>query len=563
MDRNCDAFIRSNNTYDILIARESLEISDDRAECIQNIGEKFVAEYFDRDEVPQLSIETYGYSVIPKCFGLLDTLALETTGILQLQNQPALSLRGQGIFIGFVDTGISYELPCFRNSDGSTRIRSIWDQSIPAGEENTPQGFLYGTEYTQKEINEALEQEHPRELVPVTDEDGHGTMLASIACGSEDLQAGFTGAAPYAELLVVKLKPAKPYLKDFFYIPQEMPAYQENDIMAAVEYLEETARKLGRPLILCLGLGTNNGSHSGGSNLSELLDDIAGRWRRCAVVATGNEANARHHFYGKSDGNSMVAVEVNVEQRMRGFYLELWASAPELFVVAVRSPGGTLMPAQNVPGNSHQEQEFIFEGTRVEIDYAQVGRTRGDQLVFIRFENPAAGIWTLYVNPSTTITGQFHIWLPMSGMLEKDVVFLRPDPDVTLTDWGGWDGSKKRDFVSGFRKGIYDYFGGKTGFCGTGSGGTGGRKAWKLCDTDGNECSFCNCGRSMCTDHGVGKQPWEKTAFKFGADRKYSDPRVRKEPGCILSEYRLGLWKNECLRCTDEILWGIKFIYKA
>lgn len=102
MDRNCDAFIRSNNTYDILIARESLEISDDRAECIQNIGEKFVAEYFDRDEVPQLSIKTYGYSIIPKCFGLLDTLALETTGILQLQNQPALSLRGQGIFIGLL-----------------------------------------------------------------------------------------------------------------------------------------------------------------------------------------------------------------------------------------------------------------------------------------------------------------------------------------------------------------------------------------------------------------------------------------------------------------------------
>ena len=114
---------------------------------------------------------------------------------------------------------------------------------------------MYGTEYTQKEINEALEQEHPRELVPVTDEDGHGTMLASIACGSEDLQAGFTGAAPYAELLVVKLKPAKPYLKDFFYIPQEMPAYQENDIMAAIEYLEETARKLGRPLFCALVSG--------------------------------------------------------------------------------------------------------------------------------------------------------------------------------------------------------------------------------------------------------------------------------------------------------------------
>ena len=61
----------------------------------------------------------------------------------------------------------------------------------------------------------------------------------------------------------------------------------------------------------------------------------------------------------------MVAVEVNVEQRMRGFYLELWASAPELFVVAVRSPGGTLMPAQNVPGKfASGNRNFIFEGDK-------------------------------------------------------------------------------------------------------------------------------------------------------------------------------------------------------
>ncbi len=132
--------------------------------------------------------------------------------------------------------------------------------------------------------------------------------------------------------------------------------------MAAIEYLEETARKLGRPLILCLGLGTNNGSHSGGSNLSELLDDIAGRWRRCAVVATGNEANARHHFYGKSDGNSMVAVEVNVEQRMRGFYLELWASAPELFVVAVRSPGGLLCRRRMCPEIRIRNRNLYLKG---------------------------------------------------------------------------------------------------------------------------------------------------------------------------------------------------------
>ena len=430
----CRNRIISENYRDFIVNQLRGNIFDSISSeelCEQSMEYLYKTIYVDGTMADPINFEKYAYNSVPKCFTLIDTEALSQSGILQIQNYPTLGLKGNGVLVGFIDTGIDYEDPVFRNIDGSTRILGIWDQSIQDGQ--PPQNFLYGTEYTKEMIDEALSSDNPKALVPTQDESGHGTFLASVAAGGADVENQFLGAAPESKLAIVKLKPAKPYLKDFFYIPQEMPAYQENDIMAAVEYLEETARKLGRPLILCLGLGTNNGSHSGGSNLSELLDDIAGRWRRCAVVATGNEANARHHFYGKSDGNSMVAVEVNVEQRMRGFYLELWASAPELFVVAVRSPGGTLMPAQNVPGNSHQEQEFIFEGTRVEIDYAQVGRTRGDQLVFIRFENPAAGIWTLYVNPSTTITGQFHIWLPMSGMLEKDVVFLRPDPDVTLT----------------------------------------------------------------------------------------------------------------------------------
>lgn len=52
----------------------------------------------------------------------------------------------------------------------------------------------------------------------------------------------------------------------------------------------------------------------------------------------------------------MVAVEVNVEQRMRGFYLELWAGVNLNYQVYAYLLGGTLMPAQNVPGNSHQNR---------------------------------------------------------------------------------------------------------------------------------------------------------------------------------------------------------------
>lgn len=447
---NCDAFIKSNDTYDVIIPRESLERYPSEPVCLQHISNNLDIHYYERGSVPPLSIQTYTYTAIPKCFGLLDTTALEESGILQLQNQPALSLRGQGILVGFIDTGITYTNACFKDSAGTTRILAIWDQTgTPDTDGNwkPPEGFAYGVEYTKADIDEALAADDPYAIVPQRDENGHGTLLASIACGSEDAAADFIGAAPLCDIAMVKVKEAKQYLRDFFYIPGSTPAYQENDIMAAVAYLEQKARQLQKPLVICLGMGTNNGSHSGGSELEEYLNAVGTLYRRCVVIASGNEANAKHHFHGTSNvtfgpsGNNArnalqsnpVEVEIDVENDMPGFYLELWASAPEVFAVSVTSPSGRRLPQIATRVAAHQEYSFVLEGTSVEIDYRSVGRTRGDQLVFVRFDKAARGIWTLSVYPDTTITGNFHVWLPMKGMLPFDVFFLRPDPDITLT----------------------------------------------------------------------------------------------------------------------------------
>lgn len=447
---NCDAFIKSNDTYDVIIPRESLERYPFEPVCVQHISNNLDIHYYERGSVPPLTIQTYTYTAIPKCFGLLDTSALEASGILQLQNQPALSLHGQGILVGFIDTGITYTNTCFKDSAGTTRILAIWDQTgTPDTDENLklPEGFAYGVEYTKADIDEALEADDPYEIVPQRDENGHGTLLASIACGSEDAAANFVGAVPLCDIAMVKVKEAKPYLRDFYYIPGNEPAYQENDIMAAVAYLEQKARQLQKPLVICLGMGSNNGSHSGGSELEEYLNAVGTLYRRCVVTASGNEANARHHFHGTSNvtfgasgnqaGNALqsdpVEVEIDVENEMPGFYLELWASAPEVFAISVTSPSGRRLPQIATRAGAHQEYAFLLEGTRVEIDYQSVGRTRGDQLVFVRFDKAARGIWTLSVYPDTTITGNFNVWLPMKGMLPSDVFFLRPDPDITLT----------------------------------------------------------------------------------------------------------------------------------
>ena len=139
--------------------------------------------------MPKLDIDQYTYSAIPKCFTTLDEEALQAGGIIRVQSQPNLALRGQGVLIGFVDTGIDYQNEVFRNSDGSSRILRIWDQSIQSGD--TPEGFLYGTEYTKEQIDMALLTDAPLRVVPHRDEEGHGTFMAGLAAGSEKLSEKF------------------------------------------------------------------------------------------------------------------------------------------------------------------------------------------------------------------------------------------------------------------------------------------------------------------------------------------------------------------------------------
>mgnify|MGYP000452991328 FL=1 len=62
------------------------------------------------------------------------------------------NLYGKDILVAVIDSGIDYTLPVFRYPDGTTRIRTFWDQTISG---NPPTGYAIGTEYTRKQINAA------------------------------------------------------------------------------------------------------------------------------------------------------------------------------------------------------------------------------------------------------------------------------------------------------------------------------------------------------------------------------------------------------------------------
>ncbi len=429
---DCKEQVYSNDYFDFVIPYGEAYTVSPPGTCIQRVDEDYDILYYPRAGLPPLRLGNYTYSEIPKCFGLLDRTALEASGILQMQIQPALQLTGTGVLIGFIDTGIDYTNPLFRYADGSSRIVRIWDQSIEDG--TPPLGIFYGADYGRETINRALELENPYEIVPSRDTNGHGTFLAGVACGGMDIENDFIGAAPDAQIAVVKLKEAKQYLRDFFFVKDGVPAYQENDIMLAVAYLDGLANTMNMPLVICLGLGSANGSREGNSYLASYLDIICTRRKRSVVCAMGNEAGLRKHFFGRlTEGMEYEEVEINVEENSEGFFVELWADAPELLEVSVISPTGEELPRVPLREGTSTEYDFIFERTTVSVDYRIEVRRTGSLLVYMRFLRPQNGIWRIRVYPENILSGNYSMWLPLQQFTSGDVFFLRSNPDITLT----------------------------------------------------------------------------------------------------------------------------------
>lgn len=389
--------------------------------------------HLDMEETQNLPLYLFPYASIPRCYAPQDMQALSQMGITQIQMFPGLELYGEGVLIGIVDSGINYQDPVFRRLDGSTKIISIWDQTISTG--SSPEGLPYGSEYTKAEIDAALRSNDPGQMVPTMDEVGHGTYLASLACGSGDAQEEFQGAAPEAELAVVKLKEAKTYLREYYFIASGEACYQENDIMAGIFYLQKLAQREGKPMILCIALGSNLGGHSGATPLPGYLEVLGNQMGYGIVVGTGNEADKRHHFLGQLKENQSERIEINVENHVSGFVMELWTEIPNVISVSIISPTGE--NSGQIPVRVRDRRyEYIFEQTQVNVSNRLLEEGTNSQLVFLQFDGPLSGIWQINVQGMQLGNGVFHGWIMQQDFLSGEVFFLRSNPDETIMEPG-------------------------------------------------------------------------------------------------------------------------------
>lgn len=357
----------------------------------------------------------------PYLFGLSQLENLEAVGVNRVRRIPGFDYRGNGIIIGFVDTGIDYSHPVFVQADGSSRVRVIWAQDEENG--TPPEGFGFGGLFGPEEISAGTAPK---------DENGHGTFLAGIAAGREDRNNNFSGVASGAELAVVRLREASQELKEYFCMRPNVAAFNEADIMQGVRFLLEYAAAQGKPLVLCLGVCSSLGSHRGTMPLSLYLNSLVYLPDVCIITAAGNEGNARHHGHFLL-GAAPQEVEVYVEEKGSGFTLEIFAEAIADLRLRVISPTGDDAPALGSGFSGTERFPMIFDRSVLYIERESLMRAGTMQRIRLRLERPSTGIWRLQFGRSD-MAAEVNLWLPISEFLEGDVYFTEPDTEMTLCE---------------------------------------------------------------------------------------------------------------------------------
>lgn len=120
--------------------------------CVQRINDYYTVFYADRNKwtADRERLYEYGYELFPTLYTPLQSESLEASGILALQNQPVLNLRGQGVLLGFVDTGHRLPEPmlsgCRREKPDSDHLGSDRPERYPTGGDRLRERVYTGTD---------------------------------------------------------------------------------------------------------------------------------------------------------------------------------------------------------------------------------------------------------------------------------------------------------------------------------------------------------------------------------------------------------------------------------
>lgn len=194
---------------------------------------------------------------------------------------------GKGVILGIVDTGIDFQHVAFRDKNGNNRIVRAYKLST-----NSTSLTTYSSA---SQINN---------LTYDTNEEDHGTHTSTTAGGSsvivngnnitvtdDHANATYGGMAPEADLVIAGLS-----------------SLYTTSIGSAIQNICNYADQVGKPCVISLSLGSQQGPHDGTGSIASIINQCAGN-NHIIIYAASNDAMRADYFVqaGTSNGGGCYA----------------------------------------------------------------------------------------------------------------------------------------------------------------------------------------------------------------------------------------------------------------
>ena len=300
---------------------------------------------------------------------------------------------GTGIVIGFIDTGIDFNHPDFKDAQGKTRIRFIWDQ-VPTSGSSVPSPFNYGIEWTDAQIDANL----------CTHNDlpnfGHGTHVAGIGAGNGKGNGTHTGVASGADIIAVAIDFNK----------------QGSTTLDAVKYILAKAAQLGKPCVINASIGDYYGSHDATDLESIAIENLVSNHPGVVLVAAaGNAGGVRFHTKSQPAGDTTFTWLKNSSNS-----LDYWTYADTNQIKNVQFSVGAnrvnFSDAGRIPffnygyGLQSIKTDTLFNANHKRLGIIKTSASINTKGVYELYVNIAADTSNLYWRIESKGNGLHHAW---------------------------------------------------------------------------------------------------------------------------------------------------------